>query len=413
MNPTNVTTAPSALGQAFTLHGRFALLLACVLAALWLSVAWLNHKDEEHAYNEMRQRSSALVLAFADHTEATFRSSDHIVLQLRRAWLENPKAFGSAIVAQQTLLGDTSIQIAVIDADGYLVYSNLGFASERVFLGDREHFKVHQVGGRADRLFVSRPVKGRVSGKWSIQLTRPIFMADGHFAGVLVLSLDPSYFVRYHQKFALGTQGLTSIVRDTGEIMARNLAHEKFIGTVISTSPVGDAGAGPQGSYRRASQTDGIDRFFSYHHLPQWGLSVRIGLDVDEFLAPVRGQRRAIVLAAAAVTLLLSLLAWLLLRSVARMQTAERAQSTDRQRLADIVWGTGVGTWEWNVQTGETRFNERWAGLIGYTLDELAPVSIATWMQHAHPDDLVASGAALEKHFAGLTEGYELSLIHI
>jgi hypothetical protein len=169
MNQVNATTAPSALGQAFTLHGRFALLLACVLAALWLSVAWLNHKDDERAYDEMRQRSSALALAFADHTDATFRSSDHIVLQLRQAWLENPKAFGSAIVAQQTLLGDTSIQIAVIDADGYLVYSNLGAARERVFLGDREHFKVHQVGGRADRLFVSRPVKGRVSGKWSIQ----------------------------------------------------------------------------------------------------------------------------------------------------------------------------------------------------------------------------------------------------
>jgi hypothetical protein len=46
MNPTNVTTAPLALGQAFTLHSRFALLLACVLAALWLSVAWLNHKNE-------------------------------------------------------------------------------------------------------------------------------------------------------------------------------------------------------------------------------------------------------------------------------------------------------------------------------------------------------------------------------
>ena len=32
--------------------------------------------------------------------------------------------------------------------------------------------------------------------------------------------------------------------------------------------------------------------------------------------------------------------------------------------------------------------NERWAELSGYSLDELAPVSIATWTERTHPDDL-------------------------
>jgi len=86
---------------------------------------------------------------------------------------------------------------------------------------------------------------------------------------------------------------------------------------------------------------------------------------------------------------------------------AEQEIAQKTQRLANIIWGTGVGTWEWNVQTGQTRFNERWADLIGYTLAELAPVSIATWMKYAHPDDLTASGVALEKHFSGEIDCYE------
>ena len=45
----------------------------------------------------------------------------------------------------------------------------------------------------------------------------------------------------------------------------------------------------------------------------------------------------------------------------------------ERTRLAGIIEGTGAGTWEWNVQTGETRFNERWAEMLGYRLDEIAP----------------------------------------
>ncbi|MBF0183188.1 MAG: response regulator [Magnetococcales bacterium] len=79
----------------------------------------------------------------------------------------------------------------------------------------------------------------------------------------------------------------------------------------------------------------------------------------------------------------------------------------ERQRFADIIWGTGVGTWEWNVQTGETCFNERWAEIIGYTLSELQPVSIETWLAYAHPEDLQQSQAALQRHFAGESEAYE------
>jgi PAS domain S-box-containing protein len=92
---------------------------------------------------------------------------------------------------------------------------------------------------------------------------------------------------------------------------------------------------------------------------------------------------------------------------VTERKLTEQHVRHERQRLSNILWGTGVGTWEWNVQTGETRFNERWAELIGYTLDELAPVSIATWTKYAHPDDLVTSHVALEKHFAGAADDYE------
>jgi len=81
--------------------------------------------------------------------------------------------------------------------------------------------------------------------------------------------------------------------------------------------------------------------------------------------------------------------------------------ATERRRLNDILEGTRVGTWEWHVQTGETVFNERWAAILGYTLDELAPVSIDTWTRLAHPEDLERSGKLLEQHFNGELAYYE------
>lgn len=90
-------------------------------------------------------------------------------------------------------------------------------------------------------------------------------------------------------------------------------------------------------------------------------------------------------------------------------QTRLRERINDqRQRLDNIIVGTNLGTWEWNVQTGETIYNERWAEIIGYTLAELQPVSINTWIALAHPDDLRESEQRLKDHFQGKTSYYEL-----
>lgn len=76
-------------------------------------------------------------------------------------------------------------------------------------------------------------------------------------------------------------------------------------------------------------------------------------------------------------------------------------------RLASIIEGTQTATWEWNVQSGETIINERWAEMVGYTLDELSPTSIDTWNNFLHPEDRDKSEHALEKHFSGELPYYE------
>lgn len=81
--------------------------------------------------------------------------------------------------------------------------------------------------------------------------------------------------------------------------------------------------------------------------------------------------------------------------------------ASERQRLENVIQGTALGTWEWNVQTGQTIFNARWAEMIGYTLQELEPISIETWTKFCHPEDLSKSGALLEKHFSGESDYYE------
>ena len=91
---------------------------------------------------------------------------------------------------------------------------------------------------------------------------------------------------------------------------------------------------------------------------------------------------------------------------ITKHQLAEKALRSQKDRILWILEGTNVGTWEWNVQSGETIFNERWAEIIGYTLEELSPVSIDTWTKFIHPDDLEESAKKLNACFDRTSEYY-------
>jgi diguanylate cyclase (GGDEF)-like protein/PAS domain S-box-containing protein len=85
----------------------------------------------------------------------------------------------------------------------------------------------------------------------------------------------------------------------------------------------------------------------------------------------------------------------------------QSALTAERNRLANVIRGTRLGSWEWNLQTGETTYNERWAEILGYTLAELEPTSVDTWVRLSHPDDVVESDRLLKEHFEGNTDFYE------
>jgi PAS domain S-box-containing protein len=95
------------------------------------------------------------------------------------------------------------------------------------------------------------------------------------------------------------------------------------------------------------------------------------------------------------------------LQDIHDRKQAERDLGRERQRLGHILEGTNVGTWEWNIETGETHFNERWAQIIGRTLDELGTTTIQAWTETTHPEDQSRSAVLLEAHFNGDLAYYE------
>jgi hypothetical protein len=96
-------------------------------------------------------------------------SVDQVMLLPRAAYATNPdpvalSQWASADVFKQA----ATLQVTFVDPAGVVVASNLGPVTQRVDVSDREHIRV-QLVSNADLLFISQPVLGRLSGKWSVR----------------------------------------------------------------------------------------------------------------------------------------------------------------------------------------------------------------------------------------------------
>ena len=81
--------------------------------------------------------------------------------------------------------------------------------------------------------------------------------------------------------------------------------------------------------------------------------------------------------------------------------------ANERQQLVNIVEGTNVATWVWQVRTGVLRLDERWAVMMGYDFAQLGPQNMSDWRNRIHPDETQAVQAALTRHFQGKTRYFE------
>lgn len=351
-------------------HGG-ALLGFCVIVAIWLGVLHHLSQERDHAERAAVQTTQNLARVFEEHIVRSIKAVDQSLLYIRAAYVRDPFGFDiDSWRAGSAALMELSLQIAIIDRHGTLKYSSLGPVTGHVDLSQREHFRAH-ADSPEDHLFISKPVLGRQSGKWSIQLTRRIADADGVFAGVVVISLDPDYLSRLYDSVDLGQQGVVTLVGLDGVVRARGSRRNAEIGgSIAGGRMLSEHRKSPNGTYRNASRIDGIERILSYRAVKDYPLIVAAGLGVDEVLAGYRHNRSSYLLATGALTLLYLAVLVLILRRQAklaaareRLRISEAKHRTAIDNLRDVVFQTDLaGRW--------TFLNPAWREISGYTVAE-------------------------------------------
>jgi signal transduction histidine kinase len=278
-----------------------------VAALVVMAADVLIRRDQEDASLRVRRDSANLVQIIAEQVARVIAGTD-LLLQCLISDIGHLDQRPPALQANMTrALGgqEVLIQLSFADAAGTLVQTSVVPSPPPVSIADREHFLVHKQ--RPDvGLFISRPVFGRASGKWSIQLSRRISAADGSFAGVMVASLDPFYFSRNFDRLDVGRNGLVTVVGRDGFLRARNVMDPTIIGQDVSGGALFVAASrSPEGFLRFTSSIDHVTRLASFHAVGDYPLYVAAGFSEAEVMTETWTRQQAYRYGAAGLTALL------------------------------------------------------------------------------------------------------------
>lgn len=289
------------------LFAPIVVVVVALVGLLWGAVIYKVGVEEALVVHSINTENRNLARAFEEHTIRTIKSVDQSVLFLKFQYEKyGQKVKIAEFVGEGMIISSIFNQLGVIDEHGIYIMSNLP-NHKRVDLSDREHFKVH-IEKDSNQLFISKPVLGRASGKWSIQMTRRINKPDGSFGGVVVISVDPLYFSDFYRGVDLGRDGVISLVGKDGLIRARRSGDNSQVGQNLSSSPLMAMWAKENfGSYRASSVSDGVRRFYSFRGLQEYPLAVAVGVGEEEALADFHDRRRGYMIFTAGMSLVVLL----------------------------------------------------------------------------------------------------------
>ena len=392
-------------------HGRvllrLAVFLALALPLTWLLIYRAHQELRASAREESSRNVQNLSHAFAEEVRSTVTSIDLSLSQLRLSWLRNPSQFGAIVAELNThLQGQMLVNVIVTDERGRAVFSSAGKLAGPVDLSDREYVRAALDSKGRDGLAIGQPRKGRVTGLWSVQFSRPILRADGSLAGVIVAGVAPSHFSRFYDSIDLGTDASISLVRSNGIVVARTTRNRaaQDTGQLLTGSPYAP-GSGPYGSFHRVSRLDSVERYYGWRTLPEYGLVVTVGQAVKDAEARYAGQRTLLSVVGGAVSLLLVLGSWIALTASERRRRAVAALAAAEARWQLALNAAGEGVWDFSFTSSMITLSPSAQGIIDAS-GGLLPFGRDAFRRMAHPDDAEGVLSGLDEHLAGATPQY-------
>jgi len=299
--------------------------IAIILSvAVWTGIViYLDFEKNDTLASSAKQAETHAKL-LEEHTTRTVRILDQTTVFIKAEIERNPLGFDLSRYSRDGIFLDSFFNlIATADETGQTQQIIPPRPASNI--RDREHFTVHTAGD-SENLFISKPVLGRSSGKWSLQFTRRINKPDGRFGGIVVSSLDPGYFTDFYRSVGLGPGSVTALIGTDGIVRARRSGNSSEIGQNVSDSELFKKLAlASTGTYQGTSRVDNTSRIYAYRRLKEYPLIVVVGISKSAVLEEFQEHSTLMSGLGTALTFLLLIATWALQRTLKAQQRVTTA----------------------------------------------------------------------------------------
>ena len=300
-------------------------------------------------------------------------TADEFERQLDRGRVDGTEI--NATIARQYARQPDLDSLRIADERGSILYGIGVKPGSHINMADREFFIRARDDARA-QLIISKPVVGRISGKWAIALVRRLNRPDGSFAGVVYAVIALARFERMFAALDLGPGGVVSfrgldlglIARQPeptgpgGEIGNRTVS-ETFR-EILRTHP--DAG-----NYSAPTGLDHIDRTISYRRVSNYPAYIIVGLATGDYLAAWHQEVNKILLLVSLFVLSTFATAWLLYRAWRLQADAVSVLARQEEKFRTLIESSPDALVIADAAGIISIVNQQTAEMFGYEPDEL------------------------------------------
>ena len=372
---------------------RSALLGAILIGLVWISVNFFLENERSSAEAGAIQNSANLAGAFEQHLSRSISQIDHSLKIVRAQYVRHRDDFDLKGWLKSTeLFNQEILQVSIVDSNGYIKLTNVdGIDPSEVNLADREHIRIH-VNSRSDQLFISKPVIGRTTRKWSIQLTRRIDNENGSFGGVITASLDPDYLTQIYNAVGIGDHGYIRVTGLDGIVRASSGPNLSIVGKDLSGADLFRHYPGKLNGwyYTASSFSDNIPRLIIFRAVKDYPLIITIGRSQYEILSRLSVEERIAYSLALALTLAISAVTILSIRGhLFREKASQRLERTNMLLHATLA-NMPHGVCMFGADKRLVIANDLYGAMYGLTSDQVRPGSTLLEIRQAR----IAAGSS-------------------
>ena len=331
------------------------------LPLVWIGYFAITSTERTEALQQARAHGNSVAELFEENTERIFERVDQSLLVARALYAQDPAAFSLKFWAEKAQMasGDV-VQFALIGPDGYLIDTSAGYSGPPMYLGDREHF-IKTMGLTEDRLYVAKPVLGRASNKWTIQLARKLFDHGKNPAGIVVGSISVDVIGRFYDTAKLGVGG-TLVLRNADYIVlaARGINQGAVIGQRNPGLVEGELRDGFYSQYWSEGRPNRSNRLITVRKSRAFPLIFTAGISEQEIYSRARARQKIYLGGALLLTFIILMATALHWRRQKALDSAQRELRDSVSKFEDALRNLPQGLSMFDGQDRLIAFNRQW-----------------------------------------------------